>query len=53
MEDFGLEREHREVRGQFRRFVTAKIAPLAEAGGREHRFPREGLPVLRECGFLA
>ena len=53
MEDFGLEREHREFRDQFRRFVTAKIAPLAEAGEREHRFPREVYPVLRDGGFLA
>jgi len=53
MEDFGLEREHREFRDQFRRFVTAKIAPLADAGEREHRFPREVYPVLRDGGFLA
>src|SRR3990167_3686492 len=53
MEDFGLEREHREFRDAFRRFVTAKIAPLAEAGEREHRFPREVYQVLRDGGFLA
>ncbi|HAM59486.1 MAG TPA: acyl-CoA dehydrogenase [Candidatus Rokubacteria bacterium] len=53
MEDFGLEREHREFRDQFRRFVAAKIAPLAEAGEREHRFPREVYRVLRDGGFLA
>lgn len=53
MEDFGLEREHREFRDAFRRFVTARIAPLAEAGEREHRFPREVYQVLRDGGFLA
>ncbi len=53
MEDFGLEREHREFRETFRRFVTAKVAPLAEAAEREHRFPREVYQVLRDGGYLA
>jgi alkylation response protein AidB-like acyl-CoA dehydrogenase len=53
MEDFGLEREHREFRDTFRRFVAAKIAPLAEAAEREHRFPREVYQVLRDGGYLA
>lgn len=52
-EDFGLEREHREFRDTFRRFVADKVAPLAERGEREHRFPREVYAVLREAGFLA
>jgi alkylation response protein AidB-like acyl-CoA dehydrogenase len=50
---FGLEREHREFRDHFRRFVTARLAPIAEAGEREHRFPREIYGALREAGYLA
>ncbi|MBI2206229.1 MAG: acyl-CoA dehydrogenase family protein [Candidatus Rokubacteria bacterium] len=53
MEDFGLAREHREFRDVFRRFVTDRVAPLAERGEREHRFPREVYDVLRDGGFLA
>lgn len=52
-EDFGLEREHREFRDTFRRFVADKVAPIAERGEREHRFPREVYAVLRDAGFLA
>ncbi|MBI2159650.1 MAG: acyl-CoA dehydrogenase family protein [Candidatus Rokubacteria bacterium] len=52
-EDFGLEREHREFRDTFRRFVADKIAPIAERGEREQRFPREVYAVLRDAGFLA
>ncbi len=52
-EDFGLEREHREFRDIFRRFVADKVAPIAERGEREHRFPREVYAVLRDAGFLA
>src|SRR3989304_3980162 len=51
-EDFGLEREHREFRDAFRRFVTDKVAPLAERGEREQRFPREVYATLRDAGFL-
>ncbi len=53
MEDFGLEREHREFRDQFRRFVSAKLAPLAVEAERERRFPREVYGILRDGGFLA
>ena len=52
-EDFGLEREHREFRDIFRRFVADKVAPIAERGEREQRFPREVYAVLRDAGFLA
>jgi alkylation response protein AidB-like acyl-CoA dehydrogenase len=52
-EDFGLEREHREFRDHFRRFVADKVAPIAERGEREQRFPREVYAVLRDAGFLA
>src|SRR3989338_1886630 len=52
-EDFGLEREHREFRDHFRRFDADKLAPLAERGEREHRFPREVYAVLHEAGYLA
>lgn len=52
-EDFGLEREHREFRDTFRRFVADKVAPIAERGEREQRFPREVYAVLRDAGFLA
>src|SRR3990167_8442200 len=51
-EDFGLEREHREFRDAFRRFVADKVAPLAERGEREQRFPREVYATLRDAGFL-
>jgi alkylation response protein AidB-like acyl-CoA dehydrogenase len=50
---FGLTREHREFRDHFRRFVAGKIVPLAEAGEREHRFPREVYAALRDGGYLA
>jgi alkylation response protein AidB-like acyl-CoA dehydrogenase len=53
MEDFGLTPEHRAFREHFRRFVAERVAPLAERGEREHRFPREVYGVLREGGFLA
>src|SRR3989338_6413599 len=49
-EDFGLEREHREFRDAFRRFVADKVAPLAERGEREQRFPREVYATLRGGG---
>ncbi len=52
-EDFGLEREHREFRDHFRRFVADKLAPIAERAERDHRFPREVYAVLRDAGFLA
>src|SRR3989338_4912647 len=52
-EDFGLEREHREFRDHFRRFVADKLAPLAERGEREHRFPREVYAELHDAGYLA
>src|SRR3990172_1903708 len=52
-EDFGLEREHREFRDIFRRFAADKVAPIAERGEREQRFPREVYAVLRDAGFLA
>ena len=52
-EDFGLEREHREFRDHFRRFVADKLAPLAARGEQEQRFPREVYAVLRDAGFLA
>jgi alkylation response protein AidB-like acyl-CoA dehydrogenase len=52
MDAFGLEREHGEFRTHFRRFVADRVAPLAEQGEREHRFPREVYPVLRDGGFL-
>jgi len=51
-EDFGLEPEHREFRDAFRRFVADKVAPLAERGEREQRFPREVYATLRDAGFL-
>jgi alkylation response protein AidB-like acyl-CoA dehydrogenase len=53
LEDFGLSREHREFRDHFRRFVVDRVAPLAERGERERRFPREVYDVLRDGGFLA
>lgn len=51
--DFDLTREHVEFRDHFRRFVADRVAPIAEQGEREHRFPREVYPVLREAGYLA
>jgi alkylation response protein AidB-like acyl-CoA dehydrogenase len=53
IEDFGLEREHREFRDHFRRFVADKVAPIATRGEEQRRFPREVYAVLREAGFLA
>lgn len=53
MEDFGLEREHREFRDHFRRFVAARVAPMAAEAERARRFPREVYRVLGEAGFLA
>ena len=53
VEDYGLEREHREFRDHFRRFVADKVEPLAALGEREHRFPLEVYAVLRDNGFLA
>lgn len=53
VEDYGLEREHREFRDHFRRFVADKVEPLAAVGEREHRFPLEVYAVLRDSGFLA
>lgn len=50
---FGLTREHRQFRDHFRRFVSDKLAPLAEAGERERRFPREVYGALRDGGYLA
>jgi alkylation response protein AidB-like acyl-CoA dehydrogenase len=50
---FGLTREHRQFRDHFRRFVTDKLARLAEAAEREHRFPREVYGALRDGGYLA
>ena len=52
-EDYGLEPEHRQFRDHFRRFVADKVAPLAERGEQEHRFPREVYGALRDGGFLA
>ena len=51
-EDWGFEPEHRQFRDHFRRFVADRVAPVAERGEREHRFPREVYGVLAEGGFL-
>lgn len=52
LDELGLADEHRQFRDHFRRFVAREIVPAAEAGEREHRFPREVYPRLREAGFL-
>ena len=51
-EDFGLEREHREFRDHFRRFVADKLAPVAERGEREQRFQADVHLLVRDAGFL-
>lgn len=53
MDGYGLEPEHAEFRTHFRRFVAERLAPIAEAGEREQRFPREIYPALAEGGYLA
>lgn len=45
--------EHLEFRAHFRRFVQARLAPLALQGERERTFPREVYGALAAGGFLA
>ncbi len=51
--DFGLAPEHVAFRDHLRRFVADRLAPLAERGEREGRFPREVYDELRRAGHLA
>jgi alkylation response protein AidB-like acyl-CoA dehydrogenase len=51
--DAMLEDEHLQFRSAFRRFVEARLAPLAASGEREKRFPMEVYAALREGGYLA
>jgi alkylation response protein AidB-like acyl-CoA dehydrogenase len=49
---FGLPPEYVQFRSQFRRFVTTRLAPLAERAEEEQRFPLEAYALLREGGYL-
>jgi len=51
--DFGLEPEHVAFRDQFSRFVKDKLAPIADRGEAEGRFPSEVYDELRTHGYLA
>lgn len=51
--DFGLQEEHVAFRDQFRRFVTDRLAPIAEKAEAEKRFPLEVYDELRDNGYLA
>jgi short/branched chain acyl-CoA dehydrogenase len=52
MPDYDLSREHELVRGTVRDFAVEKIAPVAEALDREHRFPYELVAELAALGLM-
>jgi short/branched chain acyl-CoA dehydrogenase len=52
MPDYDLSREHELVRGTVRDFAVEKIAPVAEALDREHRFPYELVAELAALDLM-
>jgi short-chain 2-methylacyl-CoA dehydrogenase len=52
MPDYDLSREHELVRATVREFAEEKVAPVAEALDREHRFPYELVAELAELGLM-
>jgi alkylation response protein AidB-like acyl-CoA dehydrogenase len=51
-QDFGLDHEHVQFRDQFRRFVTDRLASVAQRAEVEHVFPLEIYDLLRQAGYL-
>jgi alkylation response protein AidB-like acyl-CoA dehydrogenase len=51
--DTMLDGEHIQFRSAFRRFVEARLAPLAAQGESQKRFPIEVFAALRDGGYMA